>query len=165
MSPRTYPPCPAAQKKVIDDHCTPNGPANSPTRGRISSTRASESEAEPGHEVYQITDAQLDEWKKSAEPLEKQWAENVRKAGGDPDTIMKELKHRWRNTRRLLRSETRRWALRALALRSAPVRTRNAHARYVGGKIAHEASANYAPSCGAILPTIRLLGLRLRIRR
>src|SRR5207302_187910 len=35
---------------------------------------------------------QLDEWKKSAEPLEKQWAENVRKAGGDPDTIMKELK-------------------------------------------------------------------------
>jgi hypothetical protein len=42
--------------------------------------------------VYQITDAQLDEWKKSAEPLEKQWAENVRKAGGDPDTVMKELK-------------------------------------------------------------------------
>ena len=39
-----------------------------------------------------ITDAQLDEWKKSAEPLEKQWADNVRKAGGDPDAIMKELK-------------------------------------------------------------------------
>jgi hypothetical protein len=34
----------------------------------------------------------LDEWKKSAEPLEKQWADNVRKAGGDPDAIMKELK-------------------------------------------------------------------------
>ena len=48
--------------------------------------------AEPGHEVYQITDTQLDEWKKSAEPLQKQWAENVRKTGGDPDAIMKELK-------------------------------------------------------------------------
>jgi len=48
--------------------------------------------AEPGHEVYPITDAQLNEWKKSAEPLEKQWSDNVRKAGGDPDTIMKELK-------------------------------------------------------------------------
>jgi hypothetical protein len=48
--------------------------------------------AEPGHEVYTITDAQLGEWKKSAEPLEKQWADNVRKAGGDPDAIMKELK-------------------------------------------------------------------------
>ena len=32
------------------------------------------------------------EWKKSAEPLHKQWADNVRKAGGDPDAIMKELK-------------------------------------------------------------------------
>ena len=39
-----------------------------------------------------LTDAQLGEWKKSAEPLEKQWADNVRKAGGDPDAIMKELK-------------------------------------------------------------------------
>ena len=48
--------------------------------------------AEPGHEVYTITDAQLDEWKKSAEPLEKQWTENVPKAGGDPAAIMKELK-------------------------------------------------------------------------
>ncbi len=34
---------------------------------------------------------QLAEWKKSAEPLHKQWADAVRKAGGDPDTIMKEL--------------------------------------------------------------------------
>ena len=48
--------------------------------------------AEPGHEVYQITYAQLEEWKKSAEPLEKQWADNVRKSGGDPETTMKELK-------------------------------------------------------------------------
>jgi hypothetical protein len=48
--------------------------------------------AEPGHEVYTITDAQLDEWKKSAGPLEKQWQDNVRKTGGDPDTIMKDLK-------------------------------------------------------------------------
>ena len=47
--------------------------------------------AEPGHEVYPITDAQLNEWKTSAEPLHKQWNDNVRKAGGDPDAIMKEL--------------------------------------------------------------------------
>ena len=48
--------------------------------------------AMPGHEVYPITAEQLAEWKKSAEPLEKQWADDVRKAGGNPDTIMKELK-------------------------------------------------------------------------
>ena len=46
----------------------------------------------PGHEVFTITDAQLDEWEKSAEPLEQQWAENVRKAGGNPEAIMKDLK-------------------------------------------------------------------------
>ena len=46
----------------------------------------------PGQEVYKLSDEQLAEWKKSAEPLEKLWADNVRKAGGDPDAIMKELK-------------------------------------------------------------------------
>jgi hypothetical protein len=46
----------------------------------------------PGHEVYKISDEQLAEWKKSAEPLHKKWADAVRAAGGDPDTIMKELK-------------------------------------------------------------------------
>jgi hypothetical protein len=44
-----------------------------------------------GHEVYQISAAQLDEWKKSAEPLRKKWADDVKKAGGNPDAIMKEL--------------------------------------------------------------------------
>ena len=44
-----------------------------------------------GHEVYSITPEQLAEWKKSAEPLRKVWADGVRKAGGDPDVIMKEL--------------------------------------------------------------------------
>ena len=28
---------------------------------------------------------------KSAEPLERQWQENVRRTGGDPDAIRKEL--------------------------------------------------------------------------
>ena len=33
-----------------------------------------------------------EEWKKSAEPVYKQWADEVRKAGNDPDTILKELR-------------------------------------------------------------------------
>ena len=37
--------------------------------------------------------AQLAEWKKAAAPLQKaKWADNVKKAGGDPDAAMKELK-------------------------------------------------------------------------
>jgi hypothetical protein len=43
------------------------------------------------HEVYKISDEQIGLWKKSAEPLTQKWAADVKKAGGDPDTIMKEL--------------------------------------------------------------------------
>ena len=48
--------------------------------------------AMPDHEIYPITAEQLAEWKKSAEPLHQVWAEAVKKVGGDPDTIMKELR-------------------------------------------------------------------------
>jgi TRAP-type C4-dicarboxylate transport system substrate-binding protein len=92
MSPRTYAAMSAAQKKVIDDHCTTDWAA------RFASPWADYERAGlqkmkdmPGHEVYKITDAQLGEWKKSAEPLHKKWADDVKKAGGDPETIMKEL--------------------------------------------------------------------------
>jgi TRAP-type C4-dicarboxylate transport system substrate-binding protein len=93
MSPRTYAAMSAAQKKVIDDHCTTEwaGKFADPWAD-FEHAGLAKVKAEPGHEVYTITDAQLDEWKKSAEPLEKQWTDNVRKAGGDPDAIMKELK-------------------------------------------------------------------------
>ncbi len=92
MSPTTYNNMSAAQKKVIDDHCTTEW------AGRFADPWADyeragleKVKALPGHEVYPITAAQLDEWKKSAEPLHAKWAEAVRKAGGDPDAIMKEL--------------------------------------------------------------------------
>src|SRR5919204_275122 len=93
MSPRTYAAMSAAQKKVIDDHCTTEwaGKFADPW-AEFERAGLAKVKAEPGHEVYTITDAQLDEWKKSAEPLEEQWFDNVRKAGRDPDTIMKELK-------------------------------------------------------------------------
>ena len=48
--------------------------------------------ADSAHEVYAITGDQLAEWRKAAEPLQGAWAENVRKAGGDPDAALKELK-------------------------------------------------------------------------
>jgi TRAP-type C4-dicarboxylate transport system substrate-binding protein len=48
--------------------------------------------AEPGHEVYTITDAQLAEWKKAAEPVVKVWADGARKVGVDPDAALSGLK-------------------------------------------------------------------------
>jgi TRAP-type C4-dicarboxylate transport system substrate-binding protein len=92
MSPRTYASLSPAQKKVIDDHCTTDWAA------RFASPWADYERAGlqkmkdmAGHEVYTITPAQLDEWKRSAEPLRVKWAEDVKKAGGNPDTIWQEL--------------------------------------------------------------------------
>ncbi len=82
----------AAQKKVIDDHCTNEWAL------RIAAPWAdfehagiAKLEAEPGHEVYTITPEQTALWRKAAEPLHKSWADGVRKAGLDPDAVMKEL--------------------------------------------------------------------------
>ena len=82
----------AGQKKVIDDHC------NTEWAGKIGGPWAefehagiAKIKAEPGHEVYSITSEQLGEWKKSGEPLQAKWADGVKKAGGNPDTAMKEL--------------------------------------------------------------------------
>ncbi len=92
MSPKTYNAMSAAQKKVIDEHCTTEwagkfaDPWADYERAGLEKVKAL-----PGHEVYPITAAQLAEWKKSAEPLQKQWADAVRKTGNNPDTVMQEL--------------------------------------------------------------------------
>jgi TRAP-type C4-dicarboxylate transport system substrate-binding protein len=83
----------AAQKKVIDDHCTNEwaGKVGGPW-GEFEHDGIAKVKAEPGHDVYTLTPDQLAQWKKAAEPLEKTWANNVRKTGVDPATAMKELK-------------------------------------------------------------------------
>jgi TRAP-type C4-dicarboxylate transport system substrate-binding protein len=93
MNQKTYDAMSPAQKKVIDDHCTNDWAAKfAGPWGEFEHAGITKVKAMPGREVYQITPEQLAEWKKSAEPLKEVWADNVRKAGGDPDTIMKELK-------------------------------------------------------------------------
>ena len=83
----------AAQKKVIDDHCT------NEWAGRVASPWADfehagikKLKADSAHEVYPISAEQLAEWKKAAEPLKAVWADNVRKTGGNPDAVYEELK-------------------------------------------------------------------------
>jgi TRAP-type C4-dicarboxylate transport system substrate-binding protein len=83
----------AGQKKVIDDHCSTDwalkvaGPWADFEHEGIAKLKA-----DSAHEVYPISAEQLAEWRKAAEPLQKAWADNVRKAGGDPDSVFKELK-------------------------------------------------------------------------
>jgi TRAP-type C4-dicarboxylate transport system substrate-binding protein len=88
----TYNQMSAAQKKVIDDHCTNEWAKKVAFPwADFESSGVAKIKAMADHEVYSLTPAQLAEWRKSAEPLRKTWADIVRKAGGDPDTIMKEL--------------------------------------------------------------------------
>ena len=83
----------ATQKKVIDNHCTPQWALKvAAPWADFEHAGIAKIKAEAGHEVYEPSAAQVAEWKKAAEPLEKTWADNVRKTGGDPDAIMKELK-------------------------------------------------------------------------
>jgi len=92
MSPATYNAMSAAQRKVIDDHCTTEW------AGRFADpwvdfehAGLEKIKAEPDHEVYKISDSELAEWKKSAEPLKQKWADAVKQAGGNPDQIWSEL--------------------------------------------------------------------------
>ena len=83
----------ASQKKTVDDHCTTDWASKfADPWGDFEHAGLAKVETLPDHEVYSITPAQLEEWKQAAEPLHKVWADNVRKVGGDPDTIMKEFR-------------------------------------------------------------------------
>jgi TRAP-type C4-dicarboxylate transport system substrate-binding protein len=93
MNKKTYENMSAGQKKAIDDHC------NNEWALRVAAPWADFERAgvaklsnDPAHEVYTISDAQLAEWKKAAEPVVKSWGDSVRKAGADPDAALKELK-------------------------------------------------------------------------
>jgi TRAP-type C4-dicarboxylate transport system substrate-binding protein len=92
MNPSVYEAMSASQKKVIDDHCTNDwaarfaGPWADFEAAGINKLREL-----PGHEIVSVTPDQLNEWKASGEPVYKSWADGVRKAGGDPDVILKEL--------------------------------------------------------------------------
>jgi len=93
FNPTVYGQMSAAQKQVIDNHCT------NEWAGKVSAPWADFEHAgiqklksDSAHDVYSISEAQLAEWRKAAEPLAKTWADAVKKVGANPDAIMKELK-------------------------------------------------------------------------
>lgn len=83
-----------AQKKVIDDHCSPEWAAKVATPwANYEAAGRDKLRAAAGHMVYKISDAQVAQWQKAAEPLSKIWADNIKKANaGDPDAMLKALK-------------------------------------------------------------------------
>ncbi|ABE39120.1 TRAP dicarboxylate transporter- DctP subunit [Rhodopseudomonas palustris BisB5] len=81
------------QKKIIDDHCTPEWASKvTDPWTEFEANGRTKMKALEGHEVYPLTPEQLAEWKKATQPLNQSWAEAVKKAGGDAAAIDGELK-------------------------------------------------------------------------
>jgi TRAP-type C4-dicarboxylate transport system substrate-binding protein len=83
----------AAQKKVIDSHCTtewaekiasPWADFEAAGKGKIA--------ALPGHEMTKLSADQLDAWRKAVAPVDDQWAKDVQKAGVDPKQVLDSLR-------------------------------------------------------------------------
>jgi TRAP-type C4-dicarboxylate transport system substrate-binding protein len=83
----------AAQKKVIDEHCTTEWAEKvaSPWADFEYGGRAKLAGL-PGHEAYKLSAEQLAAWHTAVAPLEAQWAESVGKAGYDAKAVMDALK-------------------------------------------------------------------------
>lgn len=83
-----------AQKKVVDDHCTTEWAE------KVASEWAdfeygghAKLGAMPDHEVYKLTPAQLDAWRKAVAPVEAEWAKDLKdKTGQDAKPVLDALK-------------------------------------------------------------------------
>ena len=83
----------AAQKKIVDEHCTTEWAEKvaSPWADFEFAGRAKLAGL-PGHEAYKLTPEQADAWRKAVAPLETQWAADVAKNGYDGKAVMDALK-------------------------------------------------------------------------
>ena len=82
-----------AQQKAVDSHCTTEWAEKVGTawadfeiagRTKLLADKAN-------REIYSLTPAQLAAWKTAVAPVEKQWADEVKKRGDDPAPILKAL--------------------------------------------------------------------------
>jgi TRAP-type C4-dicarboxylate transport system substrate-binding protein len=82
-----------AQKKVMDDHCTSQWAEKIATHWAAAEAAGkAKMAAAPGHTIVKIGDAEVNAWRKAAEPLVGRWAEAVKKKNLDADKVIGELK-------------------------------------------------------------------------
>ena len=85
----------AAQRAVIDAHCTPEWAEKvAASWAAFESAGRDKIRAMPGHTMTELTPAQLAEWRTAAAPLTRAWADSVRRVGVDPDVALAALKER-----------------------------------------------------------------------
>ena len=82
----------AAQKKVIDDHCTTDWAVRFASSWADAESAGREKLlAQPGQVVETLTPLQLAEWRKAAEPLYANWSTALNIEGIDPEEAYREL--------------------------------------------------------------------------
>ena len=80
------------QKKAVDSHCTSEWAEKVGTAwADFEISGHNKLLADTTREVYKLTPDQLSAWKVATQPLEKQWAEEVKKRGEDPVVLMNNL--------------------------------------------------------------------------
>jgi len=90
---KTYDSMSATQKKALDEHCTTAWSKRIATEWaqRDFDAHKQVSAMKDGRTIYSITPQQVALWRKASEPLKKQWAEEVAKAGYNADQVWAEL--------------------------------------------------------------------------
>ncbi|TFZ01710.1 TRAP transporter substrate-binding protein [Ramlibacter rhizophilus] len=83
----------ASQKKVIDDHCNNEWAAKVGAGwGDLEDGGQAKLEKTAGHTIVKLTPAQVDQWRKAAEPLYVQWAQAVDKTGVNGQQALADLR-------------------------------------------------------------------------
>mgnify|MGYP001627406546 CR=1 FL=1 len=83
----------ATQKKVMDDHCSNEWAGRvGAAWGDLEDGGQAKLEKQAGHTIVKITPAQLDAWKKAAEPLYVKWTQDADKAGVNGKQALDELR-------------------------------------------------------------------------
>jgi len=83
----------AGQKKVVDDHCSNEWAAKvGAAWGDFEDGGQAKLEKAAGHTIVKLTPAQMDQWKKAAEPLYTQWVQAADKAGVKGQQALDELR-------------------------------------------------------------------------
>jgi TRAP-type C4-dicarboxylate transport system substrate-binding protein len=81
------------QKAAVDSHCTNEWAAKvGAAWGDDEDSGQAKIEKMPGHTIVKLTPAQLEAWKKAAEPIYTQWVQNADKAGLNGKQVLDDLR-------------------------------------------------------------------------
>jgi TRAP-type C4-dicarboxylate transport system substrate-binding protein len=91
ISRKTYDQMSDVQKKAVQSVCTPEWSAKVSRHWYMDDSTREEAVRKSDRKITKIGPDEVAQWKKAAEPVKAVWAAAVKKAGYDPDVVLKEL--------------------------------------------------------------------------